>query len=123
MQNRNQGTLTEVVDNGKLFALDLKSGYWQIKIVESDKYKTAFIVPFGHYEWNVMPFELKNVPLEFQNIINDNFNPYTRFIIFYIDDVQIYYKSIHQQFKHLNAFYKDAKMTSLVILVKKIKLF
>lgn len=101
----------------------MKSGYWQIKIIESDKYKTAFIVPFGHYEWNVMPFRLKNAPLEFQNIINDNFNPYTRFIIFYIDDVQIYYKSIDQQFKHLNAFYKAAKMTVLVISVKKIKLF
>ncbi|XP_058183933.1 uncharacterized protein LOC131301588 [Rhododendron vialii] len=31
--------------------------YWQIQIQESDRYKTAFAVPFGHFEWNVMPFE------------------------------------------------------------------
>jgi hypothetical protein len=39
---------------------DLKSGFWQIQIHEDDKYKNAFTTPFGHYEWNVMPFGLKN---------------------------------------------------------------
>jgi hypothetical protein len=32
------------------------------------KYKAA-LVPFGYYEWNVMHFELKNTPSEFQNIM------------------------------------------------------
>ena len=62
---------------------DMKSDFWQIQIKEEDRYKTAFIVPFGHYEWNVMPFGLKNAPSEFQNIMNDIFNPYTRFTIVY----------------------------------------
>jgi len=34
---------------------DLKSGYYQIYVKEKDKYKTTFIVTFGHYEWNVVP--------------------------------------------------------------------
>ena len=38
---------------------DLKSGFWQIQIEEKDRYKIAFTVPFGHYEWNVMPLGLK----------------------------------------------------------------
>ncbi|BBH03941.1 hypothetical protein Prudu_014945 [Prunus dulcis] len=54
----------------------MKSGFWQIQIDESDRYKTTFVTPFGHYEWNVMPFGLKNAPSEFQNIMNDIFNPY-----------------------------------------------
>ena len=29
---------------------DMKSGFWQIQIEEIDRYKTAFTVPFGHYE-------------------------------------------------------------------------
>ena len=33
---------------------DMKSGFWQIQIHEDDKYKTTFVTPFGHYEWNVM---------------------------------------------------------------------
>jgi len=32
----------------------LKLGYYQISIEEKDKYKIAFVVPFGNYEWNVM---------------------------------------------------------------------
>jgi len=59
----------------------MKYGFWQIQIAEQDRYKTAFTVPFGHYEWNVMPFGLKNAPSEFQNIMNDIFNPYTNFMV------------------------------------------
>lgn len=33
------------------------------------KYKAAFTIPFGHYEWNGLHFELKNAPSEFQNIM------------------------------------------------------
>ncbi|KAI5663555.1 hypothetical protein M9H77_22878 [Catharanthus roseus] len=39
---------------------------------------------------NVMPFGLKNAPSEFQHIMNDIFNPYTTFIIVYIDDVLLF---------------------------------
>ena len=54
---------------------DLKNGFWQIQIHEDDKYKTAFTTPFGHYEWNVMSFGLKNAPSDFQNIM-DNVMPF-----------------------------------------------
>ena len=74
----------------------MKSGFWQIQIDEKDKYKIAFTVPFGYYEWNVMPFDLKNAPSEFQNIMNDIFTPYTNFSIIYIDDILIFSNSIDQ---------------------------
>ena len=41
---------------------DMKSGFWQVQIKEEDRYKTAFTIPFGHYEWNVMSFGLKKCP-------------------------------------------------------------
>ena len=82
----------------------MKSGFWQIQIDKDHRYKTAFTVPFGQYEWNVMPFGLKNVPSEFQRIMNDIFNPYFEFCIVYIDDVLIFSNSIEQHFKLFGDF-------------------
>ena len=101
----------------------MKSGFWQIQLHEKDRYKTTFTVPFGHYEWNVMPFGLKNAYSEFQNIMNDIFNPYTNFSLVYIDDVLIFSNSLEQHFKHLETFQKIVRDNSLVVSAPKIKLF
>ena len=67
----------------------MKSGFWQIQIDPKDRYKIAFTVPFEQFEWNVMPFGLKNVPYEFQRIMNDIYGPYSNFCIVYKDDILI----------------------------------
>jgi len=82
----------------------MKYGFWQIQIKEEDRYKTAFTVPFGQYEWNVMPFGLKNAPSEFQRIMNDIFNPLSKFTIVYIDDVFVDKKDL---LNRLNIVYTD----------------
>ena len=101
----------------------MKSGFWKIQIAKQDRYKIAFAVPFGHCEWNVMPFELKNAPSEFQNIMNDIFNPYTDFIIVYIDDVLVFSKSIDQHFKHLQQFLYIIEKMALPFLHQKCYFF
>ena len=98
---------------------DMKSGYYQIRIKEEDKYKTAFVVPFGHYEWNVMPMGLKNAPAEFQNIMNNILMPYSGFAIVYLDDVLIFSDSVEQHLKHLKIFKELIKRNGLVISAKK----
>ena len=76
----NKKDLIKRLYNVTIFSkFDMKSGFWQVQILPKDKYKTSFTVLFGHYEWNVMPFGLKNALSEFQNIMNDIFNDYTRF--------------------------------------------
>ena len=56
-----------------------------------------------------MPFGLKNALSEFQNIMNDIFNDYTRSSIVYIDDVLIFINSIEEHFQHLRIFFKIIK--------------
>ena len=70
-----------------------------------------------------MAFGLKNAPSEFQNMMNEIFNEYTKFSIVYIDDVLIFSNSIEEQFKHLKNFQKIIRDNGLVISATKIKLF
>jgi len=59
----------------------MKSGFWQIQIAKADRYKTAFTVPFGHYEWNVMPFGLKKSTFRISKYNERYF--YSVYVIYY----------------------------------------
>jgi hypothetical protein len=112
----NKKDLLDRLNDSLIFSkFDMKSGYWQIQISENDRYKTAFTVPFGQFEWNVLPFGLKNAPSEFQKIMNDIFNPYSKFIIVYTDDVLVFSKTVNQHMKHLKIFKNVIKHNGLVL--------
>ncbi|CAF5140136.1 unnamed protein product, partial [Rotaria sp. Silwood1] len=83
--------------------LDLKSGYFQIPIAESDKEKTAFATPDGHYEFNVLAQGLMNAPASFQRVMN-NLIATGRwdYIVIYLDDIVIFSHSLEDHKRHVN---------------------
>ncbi|OWY98483.1 reverse transcriptase, partial [Phytophthora megakarya] len=50
---------------------DMASGFWAVKMSERAKLISAFVCPFGHFQWTRMPFGLKNAPLIYQSVINN----------------------------------------------------
>ena len=54
--------------------LDLRSRYYHIALDKDAIKKTAFVTPFGKYEYLKVPFGLAQAPSYFQNLINKVLN-------------------------------------------------
>jgi hypothetical protein len=81
--------------------INLRSGYHQLKIQESDIPKTAFCTWYGLYEYTVMSFGLTNLPAYFMYLMNKVFVKYLdKFVVIFIDDILIFSKTEEEHGKH-----------------------
>ena len=94
--------------------IDLRSGYFQLKIRESDIPKTAFVTRYGQFEFTVMSFGLTNAPAYFMNLMNKVFmDELDKFVVVFIDDILIYSKSIQEHEQHLRVVLEKLRMHRL----------
>ena len=90
--------------NIKYFStLDLQSGYWQIRVKESDIPKTAFIIKYGLFEYTKMPFGLCNAGSSFQRCMELIFRGLQwQTLLIYLDDIIILGRDINENLDRLD---------------------
>src|SRR3954462_1543529 len=87
---------------------------------EENKEKTAFITHKGLYEFNVMPFGLRNAPGTCQRLMNYILQDYIgKFVAVYLDDIIIYSKTFEQHIDHIKTIFKALRKAILKIKLKK----
>ena len=72
--------------------MDLKSGFWQVKMAEESRPYTAFTVgSLGMYEFLRMPFGLCNAPATFQHLMQNCLGELNlTYTLIYLDDVIVF---------------------------------
>ena len=93
--------------------LNLRSGYYHIKLGKDSRAKTAFITPFGKYEFNMVPFGLAQAPAYFQALISKVLKGLHKFAVTYLDDIIILSKDEEEHLEHLRIIFQRLKEASL----------
>ncbi|KAK7109519.1 hypothetical protein V1264_013548 [Littorina saxatilis] len=97
-----------------LSTLDLASGYHQVAMREQDREKTAFITPFGLYEYLRMPMGLATAPATFQRLMQSTMNDLVfQILLIYLDDLLVYSRDFDEHLQRLQAVFDRLKEVGL----------
>lgn len=80
---------------------DLRSGYWQVRIIGGDESKAACVT---------------NAPAIFFTLMNNVFQVYIdRFVVVYLDDMVVYKNSLEEHLNHLRKVLSALKDNQLYV--------
>ena len=84
-------------------SMDLKSGFWQVKMAPGSQPYTDFTVGnLGFYEFTQMSFGLCNVPATFQRLMQNTLGKLNlTYCIIYLDDVIVFGCMEEEHLEHL----------------------
>ncbi|CAM4493500.1 unnamed protein product [Lepidochelys kempii] len=99
--------------------LDLTKGYWQVPLDESAKERSAFTTHVGLYEFNVLPFRLRNAPATFQSLVDGLLAGLGENVVTYLDDVDIFLDSWAEHLEHLQKVFECIREAGLTVKAKK----
>ena len=104
--------------------LDLKSGYWQVRLSDEAREKTAFSTGTGLWQSKVMPFGLCNAPATFERLMEQVVAGLpTTVALLYLDDILVPGRTFQQQIDNLQTVFQRLKEANLKLNPKKCALF
>ena len=120
-----QETMESKVGAWHFSCMDLKSGFWQVKMDEESRQYTAFTVgSMGVYEFLHMPYSLCNAPATFQCLMQNCLGELNlMYTLIYLDDMIIYSKTEDEYLVRLHAVLERFMENSLKLKPSKCNFF
>ena len=103
--------------------LDLKDGFYHIRMAEDSIKYTSFVTPLGQFEFIKMPFGLKPAPTRFQRFVNEVLDELIRSgdVVVYIDDFLVATETIEHHLKILKRVFRLLVENKLTLRIDKCK--
>ena len=109
---------------GVFSKIDLRSGYYQLRVKDVDVPKTVFRTRYGHYGFLVMPIGLTSALAAFMDLMNRVFRPYLdQFVVVFIDDILVYSKDEQKHEQNLKIVLQSLKEKKLYAKLRKCDFF
>ena len=116
--------MTETLDRlaeAKFFTtIDMVSGYHQIEVAPEDRHKTAFVSPFGLFQYCRLPFGLAGAPGTFQAVIEDMLQVLdAEDVMAYLDDVICFHSGFEEHLKGIGRLLQTIRKAGFKLAGKK----
>ena len=106
---RMQETMESMVGARFFSMMDLKSGFWQVKMAEKSRQYTAFTIgSMGIFEFLWMPYRLCNAPATFQRLMQNCLGELNlTYALIYLDDVIVFSQTEEEHLTWLWAVFEQ----------------
>ena len=101
------GSILACFNDCKFFSkIDLRSGYYHIKLTKEVAERTAFVTNKGKWIFHSLPFRINIGPFAFSYVLGEVLAQCTEFTINYLDDIMIFLDMWQEHLRPLQKVFK-----------------
>jgi hypothetical protein len=97
-----EGDIMMAMVGSRVFTcLDMKAGFWQLRLDENSRQYTAMSTPIGLFEYTSLPMGVSPAPARFQRLVDNMFAGLEFCVRGFIDDWVIFSRTLEEHKEHV----------------------